>query len=54
MFITGVGGTGKSFLIEAIKTFLHGGKEAGYWSLSKTAQKSHENCTTRFESADYR
>ena len=77
MFISGVGGTGKSFLIEAIKAFVddlwsstdlkcaitaptglapfnvggvtihrlfqlpieHEGKEAGYWSLSKAAQK---------------
>lgn len=77
MFVSGVGGTGKSFLIEAIKAFVdnlwpsqdlkcaitaptglaafnvggvtihrlfqlpieHDGKEAGYWSLSKAAQK---------------
>ena len=77
MFVSGVGGTGKSFLIEAVKALVdslwtseglkcaitaptglaafnvggvtihrlfqlpieHEGKEAGYWSLSKDAQK---------------
>ena len=77
MFISGVGGTGKSFLIEAVKAFVddlwpsddckcaitaptglaafnvggvtihrlfqlpieHDGKQAGYWSLPKAAQK---------------
>uniref|UniRef100_A0A1X7VBG3 ATP-dependent DNA helicase n=1 Tax=Amphimedon queenslandica TaxID=400682 RepID=A0A1X7VBG3_AMPQE len=48
MFISGVGGTGKSFLIEAIKCLVddiwhpkseHEGKTAGYWALSKEAQK---------------
>uniref|UniRef100_A0A1X7UDY9 Uncharacterized protein n=1 Tax=Amphimedon queenslandica TaxID=400682 RepID=A0A1X7UDY9_AMPQE len=48
MFISGVGRTGKSFLIEAIKCLVndiwhpkseHEGKTAGYWALSKEAQK---------------
>uniref|UniRef100_A0A1X7TLP6 ATP-dependent DNA helicase n=1 Tax=Amphimedon queenslandica TaxID=400682 RepID=A0A1X7TLP6_AMPQE len=48
MFISGVGGTSKSFLIQAIKCLVddiwhpkseHEGKTAGYWALNKEAQK---------------
>uniref|UniRef100_A0A1X7T345 ATP-dependent DNA helicase n=1 Tax=Amphimedon queenslandica TaxID=400682 RepID=A0A1X7T345_AMPQE len=48
MFISGVGGTGKSFLIKAMKWLVddiwhpkseHEGKTAGYWALNKESQK---------------